>query len=160
MLRNILHIIVYVAMLSVTFSSRAADTPFDFNDPAQEQRYKDMIKEIRCLVCQNQSLEDSHADLAQDLRNEIYNMILDGRDDDEIIGFLVARYGDFVLFRPPINTKTLLLWFGPFILLIAAILIILQLKRKYGARAPAKLSAEEQHRLAKLLGQDTKEGQS
>jgi len=138
----------------------AADTPFEFNNPAQEQRYKNLITEIRCLVCQNQSLEDSHAELAQDLRNEIYNMVLNGQGDDEIIDFLVSRYGDFVLFRPPFNVKTALLWFGPFFLLITAILIILLLKRKHGVRAPAELSAEEQLRLARLLGQDTKEGKS
>jgi cytochrome c-type biogenesis protein CcmH len=149
-----------VVMVSAPYATMAADTPFEFDDPAQEQRYKNLIAEIRCLVCQNQSLEDSHAELAQDLRNEIYNMILDGQDEKEITDFLVYRYGDFVLFRPPFNVKTVLLWLGPFILLITAILIILHLKRKHGTRSPATLNAEEQQRLARLLGQKIKEDQS
>ena len=152
MSRNILYLMLYVALISVPIAPRAADTPFEFSNPAQEQRYKKLVTEIRCLVCQNQTLEDSHAELAQDLRNEIYNMILNGQDDEEIIDFLVSRYGDFVLFRPPFNVKTLLLWLGPFILLITAILIILLLKRKHGVRNPAELSTEEQLRLAKLQG--------
>lgn len=158
MTRKTLFLFLHVILFSASFALKAADTPFEFKNPAQEQQYKHLIANLRCLVCQNQTLEDSHAELAQDLRNEIYNMILNGQGDDEIIDFLVSRYGDFVLFRPPFNVKTALLWFGPFILLITAVLIILLLKRKHGTHDPAELSAEEQLRLAKLLGQDTEEG--
>lgn len=158
MVRKILYSTFCVIMLSAALAAEAADTPFEFNNASQEQRYKDLIKEIRCLVCQNQSLEDSHAELAQDLREEIYNMIMDNRDNDEIIEFLVSRYGDFVLFRPPVNSKTLFLWFGPFLLLAAVILFILRFKQKHGAQ-PAALSADEQRRLEKILSPDTKEGQ-
>lgn len=142
-------------MFAAPLAATAADTPFEFNNPSQEQRYKDLIKEIRCLVCQNQSLEDSHADLAQDLRAEIYTMIMENRSKDEIIDFLVSRYGDFVLFRPPVNTKTLFLWFGPFLMVILVILFILRMKQKHGTQ-PAALSAEEQERLENLLTQDVK----
>ena len=150
-------LVIYTFLLFAPFTVIAADTPFEFSNPAQEQRYKDLIKEVRCLVCQNQSLEDSHAELAQDLRNEIYNMIKDNRSKDEIIEFLVSRYGDFVLFRPPVKTKTLLLWFGPFLLLIGVIVFILRLKQKHGTQTVA-LSAEEQERLEKLLAEDAKGG--
>lgn len=152
MFRKITSFVFCAVLLSAPVAANAADTPFEFDTPAKEQRYKDLIKEIRCLVCQNQSLEDSHAELAQDLREEIYNMIKDNRSKDEIIDFLVSRYGDFVLFRPPVNTKTLLLWFGPFVLLIAVVAFILRLKQKQGAQ-PATLSAEEQEKLEELLTQ-------
>ncbi len=110
-----------VFLLVIPVQANTADIPFDFSNTAQEQQYKQLIEELRCLVCQNQSLADSSADLAQDLRNEIFQMIVDGKSDKEIINFLVARYGDFVLYKPPLNPSTLLLWFGPFILLIAAV---------------------------------------
>lgn len=155
MSRKIISFIFFTVLLSSPFVVNAADTPFEFDNPEKEQRYKELIKETRCLVCQNQSLEDSHAELAQDLREEIYNMIMDNKSKDEIIDFLVSRYGDFVLFRPPVKTKTLLLWFGPFILLVAVVVFILRLKQKHGVQS-AELSAEEQQRLEKLLTQDTK----
>lgn len=154
MFRKIISLLFITVLLS-PLTANAADTPFEFNNPSQEQRYKDLIKEIRCLVCQNQSLEDSHAELAQDLREEIYKMVMDNRSEDEIIDFLVSRYGDFVLFRPPVSSKTLLLWFGPFVLLIFVVLFILRLKQKHGTQ-PASLSTEEQQRLEKLLTKDTK----
>ena len=84
----------------------SADVIFTFEDPVQEQRYRELIDELRCLVCQNQSLADSHAELAQDLRNEVFAMIIQGDSDDTIIAFLVDRYGDFVLYRPPLKFTT------------------------------------------------------
>lgn len=158
MIRKTVHLLVCLVIFPASFATLAADTPFEFNSVSQEERYKELIEEIRCLVCQNQSLEDSHAELAQDLREEIYKMVMDNRSNDEIVDFLVSRYGDFVLFRPPVNSKTLLLWFGPFVILFAVILFIVWLKQKHGTQ-PATLSAEERRRLEKLLGQDTKEGQ-
>ncbi len=86
-----------------------------------EARFQHLIKEIRCLVCQNQSLADSHAELAQDLRQEIYEMMKAGKSDREIIAFLVNRYGDFVLYRPPVKPTTYLLWYGPAILAVAGL---------------------------------------
>lgn len=98
----------------------AADTPFQFKDATQEQRYNRLTAELRCMVCQNQSLADSHADLAQDMRNEVFRMLEQGLGDDEIVDFLVQRYGDFVLYRPPVSGSTSLLWFGPALLLALA----------------------------------------
>jgi cytochrome c-type biogenesis protein CcmH len=102
----------------------AQDIPMEFDDPQQQQRYKNLTEELRCLVCQNQSLADSNAPLAQDLRTEVYNMIEAGQSNDEILEFLVARYGDFVLYRPPLTGYTVLLWFGPFLLLIIALVVV------------------------------------
>ena len=87
-------------------------------DPVLEARLKAMSQELRCLVCQNQTLSDSNAPLAEDLRKEIRTQMRAGKTDQEVIDYLVARYGDFVRYRPPVNTNTALLWFGPFLLLI------------------------------------------
>ena len=100
--------------------AQAADTPFRFDQPEQAARYQRLTEELRCLVCQNQNLADSHADLAQDLRNEVYRMITSGQTDRQIVDCMVARYGEFVLYRPPVSPLTWLLWFGPFLLLVGA----------------------------------------
>ena len=107
----------------------AIDTPMEFDDPATELRFKKLTEELRCLVCQNQSLADSHAELAQDLRNEVYRMVNAGDSNKEIIDYMVARYGDFVLYRPPVKNTTYFLWFGPFLILLIATIIILRVIR-------------------------------
>jgi cytochrome c-type biogenesis protein CcmH len=107
-------------LCALAASAQAADTPFHFDQPEQAARYQHLTEELRCLVCQNQNLADSHADLAQDLRNEVYRMITSGQTDRQIIDFMVARYGEFVLYRPPVSPLTWLLWFGPFLLLAGA----------------------------------------
>lgn len=101
-----------------------------FATPQQEARYKKLINELRCLVCQNQNLADSNADLARQLRDITYTMIRDGKSDEEIIRFMVQRYGEFVLYRPPVTDKTVVLWAGPFILLLLAILILFSIIRR------------------------------
>lgn len=94
-------------------------------------RLKRLSNELRCLVCQNSTLADSDAPLAQDLRNEIRKLMEEGKSDEEVVAFLVARYGDFVTFRPPVNANTALLWFGPFIMLaIGMITLVVVLKRR------------------------------
>jgi cytochrome c-type biogenesis protein CcmH len=136
--------------------ARAADLPLEFSAPAQEQRYRDLIEELRCLVCQNQNLADSHADLAQDLREEVQQMILAGKSDDEIISFLTARYGDFVLYRPPVKGSTWMLWFAPFLLLLAGIGFVYRFARNRARARPAQLNAAEQSELARLLSEERK----
>lgn len=98
--------------------------------PQQEARYKKLINELRCLVCQNQNLADSNADLARQLRDVTYTMIRDGKSDEEIIRFMVQRYGEFVLYRPPVTEKTVVLWAGPFLLLLLAVLILFVIIRR------------------------------
>ena len=126
---------------------------FTFADAAEEQRFKDLIEEIRCLVCQNQSLIDSDAELAHDLRAEVYGMMQTGKSDSQIIEFLVARYGDFVLYSPPVKPSTYLIWFGPFVLLlIAALLLFRSLRRQQ--RAPEQAITEtDRQRLEQLLSE-------
>jgi cytochrome c-type biogenesis protein CcmH len=116
-------ILVFWLMLSST-SLYAADEPLQFEDAGKQQRYQQLLEELRCLVCQNQTLADSHADLAQDLRNEVYKMVEAGQTNAGIIEFLVSRYGDFVLYRPPVKWSTVLLWFGPFAILLFALVSV------------------------------------
>ncbi|NJD34369.1 MAG: cytochrome c-type biogenesis protein CcmH [Betaproteobacteria bacterium] len=124
-----------------------------------EKRMVAISEELRCLVCQNESLSGSHAELAQDLRREIRTMIGQGKTDKEILDFMVARYGDFVRYRPPVKPTTWLLWGGPFLLMaggIAALIFFLRRRAKDNA-APA-LSEEEHRRAAALLEQPNAHG--
>ena len=124
-------------------------------DEVVEKRMVAISDEMRCLVCQNESLSGSRADLAQDLRREIRSMIKAGKTDQEIKDFMVSRYGDFVLYRPPIKTTTYLLWFGPFLLLVIAIGALFNYLRRRGqivdAGALTTLTPEEQKRAEALL---------
>ena len=120
-----------------TFNIHAAYSP-DANLSPQDQkieaRLKALSSELRCLVCQNTTLADSSAPLAEDLRNEIRELMHQGKTDEEVKAYLVERYGDFVLYRPPMQTNTALLWFGPFImLLIGAITLVVVLKKRASA---------------------------
>ena len=116
--------------LMLTFSSVSFATD-NAADPVVEARLKRLSTELRCLVCQNSTLADSDAPLAKDLRNEIRKLIQSGKTDEEVVDYLVARYGDFVRFRPPVNATTALLWFGPFVMLIiGAITLVLVLKKR------------------------------
>ena len=124
------------------------------DNPQVEARLKTLAVELRCLVCQNQTLADSNAPLAEDLRREVREMITKGMSDREIIDFLVQRYGDFVLYRPPWKATTTLLWLGPFLLLIAgATALVLALRRRQKKLADVSLSEEEHNRVARLLSE-------
>jgi len=126
------------------------------DNPQVEARLKTLAVELRCLVCQNQTLADSHAPLAEDLRREVREMIAKDMSDKEIIDFLVQRYGDFVLYRPPWKASTTLLWLGPFLLLIAgATGLVFALRRRQKKFADVTLSEEEHNRVAQLLSEGT-----
>ena len=124
------------------------------SDVAIEKRMMAISEELRCLVCQNESLSGSHAELAQDLRREIRKMIGEGKTDQEILDFMVARYGDFVRYRPPVKPTTWLLWGGPFVLLAGGIgALIAFLRRRAKEEAAPVLSEDERRRAAALLDQ-------
>lgn len=113
---------VVLAQDALAATGGPSDAPFDqsFADPILAARFEDLTRELRCLVCQNQSIADSHAPLATDLRRQVRDMLLRGASDDEIIEFMTARYGDYVLYKPPLSALTVLLWLGPFLLLMLA----------------------------------------
>ena len=124
-------------------------------DPVVEKRLIGISVELRCLVCQNESLAGSRADLALDLRREIRTLIKDGKTDAEIMTFMVSRYGDFVLYRPPVNPVTWLLWFGPFVLLIGAVVVVVRMVRQsQSSNQPTGLDATQRAKALALL-QDT-----
>jgi len=133
---------------------RANDAPLQFDTPLQQQRYKHLTHELRCLVCQNETIADSTADLAQDLRHEVYVQIMSGKDDKAIKDYLTARYGDFVLYRPPLKSSTWLLWFGPFVLLLLGAIILLRILRRAPQVGEAQLSDSEQTQLRQLLDKE------
>ena len=133
-----------------------------FDTPQHEQRFKKLAAELRCLVCQNQNLADSDADLAKDLKDEIYEMIKDGKSDTEIVDFMVARYGDFVLYRPPVKPVTYMLWVGPFILFVLGVVILVMFvrRRNQDVLESGELSGEERQRLEGLLKEQHEKGTS
>ena len=133
---------LFLAGLLLAFAA-AALTPQTFRDAAEETRFQDLIRELRCLVCQNQNLADSDAGLAQDLRNEVLQMMREGKTDAEIRGFLVARYGEFVLYRPPVQPTTWLLWFGPAVVLLAGLAVIVRIVRRRAHALPGDARGEE-----------------
>lgn len=121
-------------------------------DPVVEQRLVNIAEELRCLVCQNESLAGSRAELAQDLRREVRGLIKEGKTDAEVKDFLVSRYGDFVLYRPQVKPATYLLWAGPFILLLIGLFALVRfLKKRSQAVADAPLTDEEKKRAETLL---------
>jgi len=121
-------------------------------DPKLEARLVDISQELRCLVCQNESLASSHAELADDLRREVRDLIREGKSDQEIKDFLVARYGDFVLYRPEVKPLTWVLWFCPFLLvLLAAVALWLYLRQRRALTAPVVLSDADRERAKQLL---------
>ncbi|HCX86838.1 MAG TPA: cytochrome c-type biogenesis protein CcmH [Gammaproteobacteria bacterium] len=138
-----------ILILGLSSPAPAVIETYEFSDPAQEARYQNMIAELRCLVCQNQNLADSNAGLAKDLRARTYEMISAGATDDEIVEFMVARYGDFVLYRPPLRLRTVLLWLGPFAILLVALGIFFFTVRK--SRAVSVMSEQERENAARLL---------
>lgn len=121
-------------------------------DPVVEQRVQRLFEELRCLVCQNQTLADSSAPLAEDLRREVREMAARGMSDKAIIDFLVTRYGDFVLYRPPLKPSTALLWLGPLLLLLGGgVTVYVLLRRRQQMRAEAPLSESEAQEVARIL---------
>jgi len=121
-------------------------------DPQIEQRMKSLTEQLRCLVCQNETLADSRADLAEDLRKQIREQMKAGKSDKEIIAFLTERYGDFVLYKPPVKSTTYLLWFGPFVLLIGGTFVLYRyLKSRRELIQDQPLTADERKRAEEML---------
>ncbi len=149
--------LVLGALLLLGSGSLSAYTleEFEFDSPQQQEEFRELIGKLRCLVCQNESLAGSQAELAQDLRNEVYRMMRAGQSQDEILDFLIERYGDFVLYDPPLKPSTYLLWFGPFVLIgIAGFVVVRTILHKKRA-TDQPISETERERLQALLDNNT-----
>ena len=139
-------------LLTLSVSASAKEAQPSAADPVLEERVMNLSKELRCLVCQNETLADSRADLAVDLRGQIREQMQAGKSDKEIVTYLTQRYGKFILYNPPIDPTTYLLWFGPFALLLAGLAILFRyLKRRRELIVDQPLSAAERLRAETLL---------
>lgn len=145
----IIIILVFVLLMPKV---SAENQHFPFADPAEQQRFHKLTEELRCLVCQNQSLADSDAPLADDLRKEVYAMMQEGKDNESIIEFLVARYGEFVLYRPRVNQSTLLLWGAPVLLPLLGLLVLFFLIRRRADQPQS--SGSDLQRVRKMLEEE------
>jgi cytochrome c-type biogenesis protein CcmH len=151
-LRQVLAAVV-LALCSTNIAHAAIDA-YTFKDDAERARYTELTRELRCPKCQNQDIADSNAPIAADLRKEIYRMLGEGQSNQQIIDFMVDRYGEFVRYKPELNAHTWLLWFGPGGLLLGGVVligVIVARRRKQRAAEPDVLSTEERQRLAHLL---------
>jgi cytochrome c-type biogenesis protein CcmH len=134
-----------LALLALAASAAFAIDPLPFKDEVQQVRFQKLVAELRCTVCQNQNLADSNAELAKDLRLKVFELMQEGRSDDQIKQFLVDRYGDFVLYEPPMKPTTWALWFGPaVVVLIGAILIVNSVRRRARALPADAAGIEDQ----------------
>ena len=149
-------VILFLALQLIPHAHAGEAAPLA-QDPVVEQRLNVISEELRCMVCQNESLAGSRADLALDLRREIRTLIKDGKTDAEIMDFMVNRYGDFVLYRPPVKPITWALWFGPFLLLIGSIVVLLRIVRSRQTSNQAPTLDPEQRLKAKSLLQDSEQ---
>lgn len=124
-----------LVLMTAPVSAQSVYAEREFSDPRQKKIFDELVAELRCLVCQNQNIADSNAELAQDLRREVHTMLQRGDSKKQIINFMVERYGEFVLYRPLFSAKTVVLWLGPFIFFLVGVLLIWQQARK--SRPPA-----------------------
>ena len=144
-----------IAILLLFVTSYALHAQIVTVAPEYEERYHNILEELRCLVCQNQSLADSGSELAYDLRVEVKEMLEQGSTDKEILKFMSDRYGDFVLYKPPVKPRTLLLWFSPFLLLVGGIVAALMIIRKRAiAESFSELDETEKQRIKNILDKD------
>ena len=155
MLKQGLTVLLAAWWLAVTMPVVANEAKPMSHDPVLEARVMVIAEELRCLVCQNETIAASHADLAVDLRSQIRIKLTQGQSSQQILDFMVERYGDFVLYRPPLKASTVLLWVGPFaLLLLAAGVLVLTIRRHRGAAAGGSMTEAEQRRAQQLLDQE------
>jgi len=154
-MKNALMLLVTTLLLaSLSFQTFAVTAEENFDDPELQVRYDRFTKELRCLVCQNQTIADSNAGLAQDLRNQTREMLISGASDEEIISYMTDRYGDFVLYRPPIKPKTWLLWFAPALFLLLGIVFAARIIRQRSSSADLPSEGEDAFDMASLDNTD------
>jgi cytochrome c-type biogenesis protein CcmH len=143
--------LMLLLLLLFPLAGLAAVDAYQFDDAQKEARFKQLIDELRCLVCQNQNLADSNAELAQDMRRLTYEMVQRGESNEQIVTFMVQRYGDFVLYRPPFKNSTVMLWVGPFLILGVAVLVLIVFIRRRSREQVEPLAGEAHERARRLL---------
>ncbi|CDZ92916.1 MULTISPECIES: cytochrome c-type biogenesis protein [Pseudomonadaceae] len=145
----------FLLALCLVGGAQAAIDAYEFESEAERQRYRTLVEELRCPKCQNQNIADSNAPIAMDLRREIFRMLEEGQSNEQIVDYLVDRYGDFVRYKPPVNLKTLALWYGPIAMLVVGfgVLALILMRRRHsgGREVQNTLSEAERERLATLL---------
>lgn len=153
-----IHLVVFIGLLTV-FGPTHAVKDIELDNLGDEARFTELANELRCMVCQNQSIADSNAELAKDFRNQVKEKINAGESNQQIREYMVARYGDYILYRPPFNMATALLWGGPFLLILVGIFIIARIIKRRPQRGDTdtQTDAKQQARLKKML---EKEGES
>jgi len=147
----VLRLLALLLLAIATAAAPAKEAAPAAQDPVLEKRVMTLAEELRCLVCQNQTLADSNAALAEDLRNQIRERMREGNSDAQVVDYLVARYGDFVLYRPPLKATTVLLWFGPLLLLAAGFAVLLRRLLRRRSMEVAEMTAADRKRAAELL---------
>ncbi len=140
-------------------SAQASIDTYEFSTQAERDRYRTLVEELRCPKCQNQNIADSDAPIAMDMRDEIFKKLEEGESNEQIVGFLVDRYGDFVRYKPPVNKSTLILWYGPAAFLVFGFVMvaIIVIRRRRSTRAQQdeqQLSSDEKARLSDILKHD------
>jgi cytochrome c-type biogenesis protein CcmH len=136
-------VLVWLTLLMLALAGQAKEAPAASDDPVLEARMLRITAELRCLVCQNQTIADSHADLAVDLRRQVREMLAKGATDQEITDYMTARYGDFVLYRPPVKGTTALLWFGPPVLLLVGLVLLYAVLRRRSRMSADQFEPDE-----------------
>jgi cytochrome c-type biogenesis protein CcmH len=153
--RGTVRLVLLMLALAVCGGAVAAIDPLDFESLEQQRQYRDLIAEFRCPKCLNQNLAESDAPIAQDLRLAVYELVREGRSDDEIRRFMQERYGDFVLYRPPLRGDTLLLWFGPLVLGLVGLVVVWRIGRERSRAAPVELDEAARARVRSMLNDAT-----
>ncbi len=139
-------------LLLMAPGAQAAIETHQFDTPEQEAHYEKLIKELRCLVCQNQNLADSNADLAKDLRRQTYEQVKKGKTEDQVVDYMVARYGDFVRYKPAFKPLTWALWLGPFVILAFGLIVLMRFVRSRQTEPDNEIDEEKLKKARELLG--------
>lgn len=154
---RLFYILILLAVSAICFAGVEYKK---FNDPATEQVYKVLIDELRCLVCQNQSIADSNADLAKDLRRQVYEMLNKGQSRDQIVDFMIQRYGDFIMYNPQFKAKTGVLWIAPFLFLLLGFVLVWIIANRKKIKESSILDDRQQENQQKVKNLLNKEDQS
>ena len=155
MKKLIFTLLLLISAFSPNVYSAAAIDAFEFDNIEQEQTFHDLTKVLRCPKCQNQNISDSNAELAKDLRNKTYELVKEGKTEDEVVDYMVARFGNFVRYDPPITPATIFLWLGPLLFILFGFLVLYK-QAKAKSKSEDELDIEEEKRLKKILKQGDK----